>query len=97
MSAEQTIHPEIEILARVALKDTPTMVTVLHEIHRSIANHDEGQVARVLAAFAGELVGAFREATMIIDELQKDRAALLELVADTDAGPSKRRTTRTRK
>lgn len=91
--SEQTIHPEI--LARVALKDTPTMVTVLHEIHRSIANHDEAQVAKVLAAFSGELVSAFREAEAVIAELQGDRAELMALlVAAQEATPLKRRSSR---
>lgn len=91
--SEQTIYPEI--LARIALKDAPSMVAVLHEIHRSHTNHDDGQVGEVIAAFAAEIVGAFREATVIIDELQQDRADLLaRLVAAQEAVPVKRRSSR---
>lgn len=91
--SEQTIYPEV--LARVALRDTPSMVATLHAIHRSIVNHDEAQVGRVLAEFSGELVAAFREAEALIAELQGDRAELVALlVAAQDAAPLKRRSSR---
>lgn len=92
---ETTIYPEI--LARIALKDTPSMVAALHEIHRSHANHDDGQVGKVIAAFSAEVVRAFREATVAIDELLQDRADLMaRLVAVQEAAPRKRSTSRKR-
>ncbi len=92
---ESTIHPEI--LARVALRDTRSMVAVLHEIHRTHANYDDGQVGKVIAAFSGEVVAAFREADAIIAELQADRAELMALlVAAQEAAPRKRTPARKR-
>ncbi|MCI2809539.1 hypothetical protein [Eoetvoesiella caeni] len=93
--SEQTIYPEI--LARIALKDTPSMVTVIHEIHRSLANHDAEQVGKVVAAFSGELVSAFREATVAISELQEGWDDLLTRLAEAESAQPKRTPSRKRK
>lgn len=91
--SEQTIYPEV--LARVALKDSRCMVTVLTEIFRSHTTQDPEHVGEVLGAFAAEVTGAFREATALIAELESVRDELMELlVAAQKEAPLKRRSSR---